>query len=92
MMVIEGLYVVISSILVVAGLTMVGLAIRSYARTQRTEMIALSIGFGFIMTAAVATTISAFLNQFNNVKTVLTVDHLLTTIGFLLLMYSLTID
>ncbi|AGN02334.1 hypothetical protein L593_11955 [Salinarchaeum sp. Harcht-Bsk1] len=89
---IELLYLAFSGTLAVAGLTMVGMAIRAYAETQRRHMVHLSIGFTLIVGAAVATTISAFINDFQNPQSLLTVNYFVTTLGFVFIVFSLVAE
>lgn len=89
---IELLYLVFSGTLAAAGLTMVGMAVRAYAETERRPMVHLSIGFTLIVGAAVATTISAFVNDFQNPQTLLTVNYFVTTLGFVFIVLSLVIE
>lgn len=89
MNVIETLYLVFSGTLVLAGLTMVGMALRAYAQTQRQHMVHLSVGFTLIVGAAAATTISAFMNDFQNPQSLLTVNYFVTTLGFVFIVFSL---
>lgn len=86
---IEIVYLICSGGLVLAGLGMVGAAIRAYVQTERKAMIHLSIGFALIVAAASATTISAFLNDFQNPRTLLTINYFVTTVGFGFVMFSL---
>lgn len=86
---IELLYIVFSVTLVGTGLVMAGMAIRAYAETHSRSMIFLSIGFTLIVAAAAATTISAFLNDFENPRTLLTVNYFVTTLGFTAVIVSL---
>lgn len=90
MQLIEALYVTFSATLTLAGLSMVGTAVRAYQRTMRRDMIHLSIGFGLVVSATVGTAISAFLTGFERPRTILTVNSLTITVGFLFVMYSLT--
>lgn len=88
------LYAVLTLIFVVAGLTMVGAAIRAYAQTSRQAMLHLSLGFALAVAGAAATMISAFLTDFGtaegaNTQSLLLVNSSLTTFGFLFVMYSL---
>lgn len=92
MTLIELLYLVFSGTLAAAGLTMVGMAVRAYAQTERRPMVHLSIGFALIVGAAVATTISAFWNDFQNPQTLLTVNYFVTTLGFVFIVLSLVIE
>ncbi|MFB6112531.1 MAG: hypothetical protein ABEJ58_00345 [Halodesulfurarchaeum sp.] len=87
--ILESLYVLFSVTLTVAGLAMVGLAVRAYADTQRESMLHLSTGFALVVAAAVGTTISAFLTNFAHARSLLTVNYVITTIGYLFVMYSI---
>lgn len=89
MQLVEGLYVAASGALVVAGLTMVLLAIRAYASTRRTAMVHLSLGFTLVVAATTVTTLSAFLTDFNNVKSILLVNSGFSTFGYAFVVYSL---
>jgi hypothetical protein len=89
--IVEILYAVTTLIFVVAGLTMVGMAIRAYVQTARKAMLHLSIGFALAVAGAAATMISAFLLGFDgtHLKSLLLVNSGFTTFGFLFVMYSL---
>ena len=89
MLTIELLYVAFSCTLAAAGLSMVGLAVRAYHRTSRQAMFYLSVGFGLIVAAAITTTVSAFLTQFENTRMLLSVNYLFTTVGYLFVIYSI---
>ncbi|QHS17042.1 DUF7521 family protein [Halopenitus persicus] len=86
---VEGLYLLVTLGLVVAGLTMVTLALQAYRQTERYAMIHLSIGFSLVVAAAVATSISAFLTEFTATPSLLTVNNGLTALGFVFVVYSL---
>jgi hypothetical protein len=86
---IELLYAVLTLIFIVAGLTMVGMAMRAYVQTSRQAMLHLSLGFALAVAGAVATMISAFLNDFQQTQSLLLVNSALTTFGYLFVMYSL---
>lgn len=88
---IELLYAISTLVFVVAGLTMVGMAVRAYVQTSRRAMLHLSIGFSLAVAGAAATMISAFLTDFDGVRSLLLVNSGLTTIGYLFVMYSLVI-
>lgn len=92
MQTIESLYVVFSVTLATAGLSMVGLAVRAYQRTSRSAMLHLSIGFTLIVAAAIATTISAFLTGFERTRLLLAVNYLITTVGYVFVIYSIQVD
>jgi len=87
--IVEVLYAVSTLVFVVAGLTMVGMAIRAYVQTSRNAMLHLSLGFSLAVAGAAATMISAFLNNFEGAKSLLLVNSGLTTFGYLFVMYSL---
>nr|WP_282594365.1 hypothetical protein [Halorientalis brevis] len=87
--IVELLYAVSTLVFVVAGLTMVGMAIRAYVQTSRDAMLHLSIGFSLAVAGAAATMISAFLTNFDGAKSLLLVNSGLTTFGYLFVMYSL---
>ena len=87
--VIELLYVVSTLVFVVAGLTMVGMAVRAYVQTSRQAMLHLSLGFSLAVAGASATMISAFLMNFSDTRSLLLVNSGLTAFGFLFVMYSL---
>jgi len=84
----DALFAVFSTGLVLAGLGMVGASARAYAQTGRTVMIHLAAGFTLIVAATVVTVISAYLNDFGNLRTVLVVNNGLSMGGFLLVVYS----
>jgi len=89
--IVELLYAVTTLVFVVAGLTMVGMAIRAYVQTARTAMLHLSLGFALAVAGAAATMISAFLLGFDGsyIESLLLVNSGFTTFGFLFVMYSL---
>lgn len=89
---VEVLYVVFSATLVVSGLVMVGMAVQAYIETERRAMVHLSIGFTLIVAAASMTTISAFLTDFQNPESLLTVNYFVTTMGFAFVIMSLVVD
>jgi len=86
---IELLYAVLTLIFVVAGLTMVGMAMRAYAETSRQAMLHLSLGFALAVAGAAATMISAFITNFEGTRSLLLVNSGLTTFGYLFVIYSL---
>lgn len=81
-------YVVISVVLVVAGLTMVGLAARAYLETGNRSMFLLVVGFSLVVAAAVATTFSAFVTNFSQSRLLLTVNYAVTTVGYVFIVLS----
>ena len=88
----ESLYVLFSITLATAGLAMVSLSVRAYQRTSYRSMMHLSIGFTFIVAAAIATTVSAFLNGFEGTRVLLMVNYLISTVGYVFVIYSITGD
>lgn len=84
----QSLYLVFSAGLVIAGLTLVGAAVRAYIATGRKAMIHLSIGFTLIVAATVATALGAIINDFQNVRTLLLVNNGFSMGGYLLVLYS----
>ncbi|MFW6384823.1 MAG: DUF7521 family protein [Halodesulfurarchaeum sp.] len=88
-MIVEVLYVLFSLTVTVAGLSMVGLAVQAYSDTGRESMLHLSIGFALVVAAAAGTTISAFVTNFAHARSLLTVNYVITTAGYLLVVYSI---
>ena len=88
---VELLYAVTTLVFVVAGLTMVGMAVRAYVQTSRRAMLHLSVGFSLAVAGAAATMISAFMLDFSGtyLESLLLVNSGFTTFGFLFVMYSL---
>lgn len=91
MLVVEYLYIAATAILVLSGFTMVGMAVKAYLQTTRRAMIHVSLGFGLIAAAAIATAISAFVTDFQGVRSLLLVNNGLSSLGFILVVYSLII-
>jgi hypothetical protein len=91
MLVVEYLYIAATAILVLSGFTMVGMAVKAYLQTSRRAMIHVSLGFGLIAAAAIATAISAFVTDFRGVRSLLLVNNGLSSLGFILVVYSLII-
>jgi hypothetical protein len=86
---VEILYALTTTVFIVAGLTMAGMAIRAYVQTSQDAMLHLSMGFSLAVAGAAATMISAFLTNFQGIRSLLLVNSGLTTFGFLFVMYSL---
>jgi hypothetical protein len=86
---IEAIYLLFSATLSVAGLSMVGFAVRAYRDTGRESMLSLSAGFGLVVAAAIGTTVVAFATGFAYTRTLLTVNYVFTTAGYLFVMYSI---
>lgn len=88
----ELIYIFFSIALSVSGLAMVSLAANAYLQTERREMLSLAVGFCIIVAAAIATTISAFKQNFDNALVLLTVNYALTTVGYLFVISSVISD
>ena len=86
--VLEVVYLATSAVLSLAGLTMVGLAAYAYVTTDREEMLSLAVGFALVVAAAIATTVSAFLNGFQNTILLLTVHNAIASLGYAFVIYS----
>lgn len=84
----ELVYVLFSIALSLAGLAMVAFASNAYLQTKRREMLLLALGFSTIVAAAIATTVSAFVQGFDNAVVLLTVNYAITTIGYLFIIAS----
>lgn len=84
----EPLFVFFSVILALAGLAMVGAAVRAYVQTERRVMIYLSLGFTLIVAATVATALGAIMTEFQNTKTLLLVNNGFSVAGYMFVIYS----
>lgn len=84
----DPLYLIFSAGLLVAVVTMLGVAIRAYIQTERIVMVYLSIGFALIVAAAVATTVGAFLDNFQNPRKLLLLNNGFAMCGYLFMVYS----
>lgn len=89
MRLIEAIYLVFSGTLAAAGVSMVTFAVRAYRDTGRHSMMHLSVGFGLVVAAALGTTVVAFSTGFEHTRTLLTANYVVTTVGYLFVMYSL---
>jgi len=79
-----------STVLVLAGLIMVGLAVRAYRQTERRAMMHLSVGFTVVVAATAGTAIAVFLSgATGTARTVLMVNNGLTSVGYVFVVYSL---
>ena len=87
--ILELLYAITTIGLVVVGLVLVGMSTRAYVRTSSPAMMHLSVGFTLAIAGAAATMISAFITNFESVRSLLLVDSGLTTFGLVVVVYSL---
>lgn len=84
----EAIYALFSVVVSVVGLTLVGFATRAFAKTGRKELMYIAIGFTFVVAAMVATTVTAFLQDFQGIDVILTVNYAMTTVGFVMVIYG----
>jgi hypothetical protein len=84
----ELVYVTASVALSLSGLAMVAFAANAYLQTRRREMLLLALGFCIVVAAAIATTVSAFAQDFQNAILLLTVNYAFTTVGYLFIIGS----
>lgn len=79
-----------SAVLVLAGLIMVGMAVRAYRETERRAMMHLSVGFTIVVAATAGTAVAVFLSGATGTPlTVLMVNNGLTSVGYVFVVYSL---
>ncbi|GAB7092384.1 hypothetical protein JCM18237_26550 [Halorubrum luteum] len=71
---IEGLYLLTTTVLAAAGLTLLAFALSAYHDSGRTSMAWLAVGFGLLVVAAVTTPIAAFRTGFANPEALLLVN------------------
>ncbi|WP_418281823.1 hypothetical protein [Halorubrum sp. DTA98] len=71
---IEALYLVTTTVLAGAGLTLFGFAASAYRESGRTSMAWLGVGFGLLVIAAVVTPLAAFRTEFANPEALLLVN------------------
>jgi uncharacterized membrane protein len=86
--ILETLYGLFSVVVSLVGLMLVAMATRAYASTQREELFYLAIGFTFVVAAMIATTVTAFLAEFDGIRIILTVNYGLQTLGYVLVVYG----
>ena len=86
--ILEVLYGLFSVVVSVVGLMLVAMATRAFARAERQELFYLAIGFTFVVAAMIATTVTAFLSDFQGIRIILTVNYGLQTLGYGLVVYG----
>ncbi|CAP14713.1 MULTISPECIES: hypothetical protein [Halobacterium] len=84
----ELLYAAASALLSLSGIAMVAFAANAFLQTERREMLYLALGFCVVVAAAIATTVSAFAQDFENAILLLTVNYALTTVGYVFILAS----
>ncbi|MDG5775930.1 hypothetical protein VB773_14070 [Haloarculaceae archaeon H-GB2-1] len=82
-------YGVVTVLLALAGLSILAMAVRAYRRTGSRSLVLLGLGFGLTVAGGVATLFSGFLTGFESPRLLLLSHSLLTTIGFVVIVYSL---
>jgi len=88
MAIFDYLFVASSSVLILSGLAIVGMAVRAYRQTANRALIHLSLGFSLVVAAAAVTTISALTLDFTNAKSLLLINSGFTSFGYLFVFYS----
>lgn len=88
MLTLDAVFLAVSLVLALAGLAMVGAAVRAYLQTERRVMIHLSLGFTLIVAGTLATILSVVLNGFTNPERILVVNNGFSMLGYLLVIYS----
>lgn len=87
----EALYLIISSIYIVAGLALMNMGVQSYRETRKSAMMYLSMGFCLIVVAVMLTVVSALATGFQDGRSLLLVQNGISTLGFLFVVYSVII-
>ncbi|EMA65950.1 hypothetical protein C461_12283 [Halorubrum aidingense JCM 13560] len=88
---IEGLYLVTTTILAGASATLLAFALSAYRSSGRTAMAYLAVGFGLVVVAAVATPVAAFRTAFGNAQALLLVNTGLIAASMALVAGSLAV-
>lgn len=84
----DAVFVGVSVVLALAGLAMVGAALRAYVQTERRVMLHLSIGFTIIAAASLATVLTVVFNGFQYPQRLLVVNNGFSVFGYLFVIYS----
>jgi len=88
---IEGLYLVTTTVLAGASATLLAFAVSAYRSSGRTAMAYLAVGFGLVVLAAVATPAAAFRTSFANPQALLLVNTGLLAASMALVAGSLAV-
>src|SRR6056297_2246652 len=88
---IEGLYLMTTTVVAGASATLVAFAIAAYRSSGRTAMAYLAVGFGLVVVAAVATPVAAFWTGFANAEGLLLVNSGLLAASMALVAGSLAV-
>jgi hypothetical protein len=71
---IGGLYLVTTTVLAGASASLLAFAVSAYRSSVRTAMAYLTVGFGLVVVAAVATPVAAFRTSFANAQALLLIN------------------
>ncbi|MBP1922208.1 ABC-type glycerol-3-phosphate transport system permease component [Halorubrum alkaliphilum] len=71
---IEGLYLVTTTVLAGASATLLAFALSAYRSSGRTAMAYLAVGFGLVVVAAVVTPVAAFRTAFADAQALLLIN------------------
>ncbi|OTF05349.1 hypothetical protein [Halorubrum sp. SD612] len=88
---IEGLYLMTTTVLAGASATLVAFAVAAYRSSGRTAMAYLAVGFGLVVVAAVGTPAAAFRTGFANAEALLLVNTGLLAASMALVAGSLAV-
>ncbi|ELZ40896.1 hypothetical protein C471_06930 [Halorubrum saccharovorum DSM 1137] len=88
---IEGLYLVTTTVLAGASATLLTFAVSAYRSSGGTAMAYLAVGFGLVVLAAVATPVAAFRTSFANPQALLLVNTGLLAASMALVAGSLAV-
>ena len=88
---IEGLYLVTTTVLAGTSATLVAFAVAAYRSSGRTAMAYLAVGFGLVVVAAVGTPAAAFLTRFGNAEALLLINTGLLAASMALVAGSLAV-
>ena len=88
---IEGLYLVTTTVLAGASATLAAFAVSAYRSSGRTAMAYLAVGFGLVVVAAVATPVAAFGTAFANAEALLLINTGLLAASMALVAGSLAV-
>ncbi len=88
MTVLDPLFLTVTAGLILTGLVMVGAAVRAYRQTGRRVMVYLSLGFGFIVMAAVSTALGLLFMNIQDSRTLLLMNNGFSMFGYLFVVYS----
>ncbi len=71
-----------------AGLAMAGFAVRAYANSKTRGLVPLAVGFTLVVGAAVSTSASVILTDFERIRTILVFQTSLTFVGYVVIGYA----